>query len=79
MAVTITNRSELVAALAKLGVFEGAAEGVFDALFAGAPTSPEVAALTPIATVDAIDPATTQALVNECKAKINAIISALQA
>lgn len=34
-------------------------------------------ALTAIATADAIDPATTMALVNECKAKINAIISAL--
>lgn len=31
----------------------------------------------PIATADADDPATTQALVNECKAKINALIAEL--
>lgn len=37
-----------------------------------------VAALTTIATADAIDPATTMALVNICKAKINTIIAALQ-
>ncbi len=35
--------------------------------------------LTPIATADATDPATTMALANECKAKVNAIISALKA
>lgn len=39
----------------------------------------QVAALTAIATADASDPATTQALANECKAKINAIIAALKA
>ena len=38
-----------------------------------------VAALTTIATADAIDPATTMALVNICKAKINTIIAALKA
>lgn len=32
----------------------------------------------PIVTIDAIDPATTMALVNECKAKINEIITALE-
>ena len=36
-------------------------------------------ALTAISTADATDPATTMALVNECKAKINDLISALQA
>ncbi|CDP50699.1 hypothetical protein [Devosia sp. DBB001] len=39
----------------------------------------QVAALTAIATVDATDPATTMALANECKAKINAVIAALKA
>lgn len=39
----------------------------------------QIAALTAIATADATDPATTMALANECKAKINAIIAALQA
>lgn len=38
-----------------------------------------IAALTPIATADAIDPATTMALANINKAKINAIIAALKA
>lgn len=36
-------------------------------------------ALAAITTADATDPATTQALVNECKAVINSIISALNA
>ena len=39
----------------------------------------QVVALSAIATADATDPATTMALVNECKAKINAIIAALKA
>lgn len=38
-----------------------------------------IAALTPIATADAVDPATTMALANINKAKINAIIAALKA
>lgn len=37
-----------------------------------------VSGLTAIATADATDPATTQALANACKAKINEIITALQ-
>lgn len=39
----------------------------------------QVAALTAIATADATDPATTMALANINKAKINAIIAALKA
>lgn len=39
----------------------------------------QIAALTTIATADATDPATTMALANECKAKINATITALKA
>jgi hypothetical protein len=35
------------------------------------------AAVTPIATADASDPATTQALANACKAKINELLAAL--
>lgn len=38
----------------------------------------EVAGLTPLTTPDATDAATTQALANACKAKINEIIAALQ-
>ena len=79
MAVTITNRTQLLQALAALGVYEGATEGVFDALFDGAPVSSEIAALTAITTADATDEASAVVLVNECKAKINAIITALQA
>lgn len=41
--------------------------------------NPAVVALTPIATADATDPATTMALANINKAKINAVIAALQA
>lgn len=39
----------------------------------------QIAALTPVATADATDPATTMALANINKAKINAIIAALKA
>ena len=39
----------------------------------------QIAALTTIATADATDPATTMALTNINKAKINAIIAALKA
>lgn len=42
-------------------------------------TKPEVAALTPVATADATDPATVITLANANKAKINAIIAALKA
>ena len=42
------------------------------------PDPATVAALTPIATADATDPATTMALANINKAKINAIIAALK-
>lgn len=37
-----------------------------------------VAAIADIATIDAIDPATTMALVNELKAKINALLAAMR-
>ncbi|MNC52685.1 hypothetical protein D3C75_1020450 [compost metagenome] len=47
-------------------------------LAAQLPDPATVAALTPIATADAIDPATTMALANINKAKINAIIAALK-
>lgn len=39
----------------------------------------QIAALTAIATANATDETTAIALVNECKSKINAIISALKA
>lgn len=43
------------------------------------PIKSQVAALTAITTPDATDPATTMALANINKAKINAIIAALKA
>lgn len=54
---------------------------MFRSLFAGGGMSAkaEIAALTPVSTADASDPATTQALANANKAKINAIIAALKA
>lgn len=41
-------------------------------------TLPKAAAIAPIATADGSDPATTQALANANKAKINALIAALK-
>jgi hypothetical protein len=77
------TRTQLVSQLAALGYFEAAKTGTFDNMLvdpeAAIATKTEIAALTAIATADAVDPATTQALANECKAKINAIIAALKA
>lgn len=42
------------------------------------PAKQAIADLTLITTPDGSDPATTQALVNDCKAKINALITALK-
>lgn len=44
MAITITNRKELVEALSVLGVQVGAEQGVFDGLFAGGAGGPVTAA-----------------------------------
>lgn len=54
---------------------------LFDWLDAGSgiKEKPQIAALTAISTADATDPATTMALANINKAKINAIIAALKA
>lgn len=81
MAVTVTTREELLDVLARLGVTVSAEQGVFDALFTATPVEDktEIAALTTITTADATDEASAVVLVNECKAKINAIIAALKA
>lgn len=47
--------------------------------FVGKINNPTVVALTPIATADATDLATALTLANATKAKVNAIIAALQA
>lgn len=51
----------------------------FAASGGGIKNKTQVAALTAIATADATDPATTMALANINKAKINSIIAALKA
>lgn len=65
--------------LVELGMVPELAKEVAAQIGAGAGPSPDVQALTPISTADATDADTTMALANECKAKINAIIAALQA
>lgn len=65
--------------LIELAMVPELAKEVASQIDAAGATSSEVAALTPVATADATDPATTQALANANKAKINAIIAALQA
>lgn len=56
-------------------------KGLYDWLAGGGAVKEKTAvvALTAIATADATDPATTMALANINKAKINAIIAALKA
>lgn len=77
------TRDQLVAQLAALDVFEAASTGTFDNMLkdgaTAVSTKAQIVALTTIATADATDEATAIALVNECKAKINAIIAALKA
>jgi hypothetical protein len=71
----MTTPVEQYALVAQLGLMESIKAGAFiDAGQAAA-----IAALTTITTADATDPATTQALANINKAKINAIIAALKA
>lgn len=67
--------NEQYALVAQLGVLEGIKAGAFIDSGSSAAITP----LTPIATADATDEATAITLVNEVKAKVNAIIAALQA
>lgn len=50
----------------------------FTGVFNGSLENTAVNALTAVATADGSDPATTQALANALKVKVNAIIAALQ-
>jgi len=89
--MAITNRDELVAALATVNVMGLARLGELDALFesGAAPTTEEVsaalkaktqiAALTPVTVANATDEATAVALTNANKVAINALIAALKA
>lgn len=84
MAITITNRDELIRALSALGYQVAAEQGVFDGLFAGesgvpVEEKPEIVALTAVTTPDATDEATAITLANALKVKVNAIIAALKA
>jgi len=71
----MTTPVEQYELVAQLGLLEGIKAGAFvDSGQAAA-----ITALTTVTTADAVDPATTQSLVNELKAKVNAIITALKA
>lgn len=73
--MALTTPAEQYKLVAQLGVLEGIKAGAFiDAQQAAA-----ITALTTIATADATDEATAITLVNEVKAKVNAIIAALKA
>ncbi|MDR7032426.1 hypothetical protein [Mesorhizobium sp. BE184] len=65
--------------LIELSMVPPLAQEVATQISAGVASKAEIAALTAIATADATDPATTMALANINKAKINAIIAALKA
>lgn len=73
---TVTQKLELIS---QLGLIEGIKAGAFEVSATDVPTKAQVAALTTVTTANATDPATTMALVNELKAKVNAIITALKA
>jgi len=68
-----------VSRLVELSMVPPLAAEVADQIDGAVASKAQVSALTAIATADATDPATTMALANECKAKINAIIAALKA
>lgn len=71
----MTTPVEQYELVAQLGLLEGIKAGAFvDAGQAAA-----ITALTTVTTPDGSDPATTQALANALKAKINQIITALKA
>lgn len=73
MAANISDQLKLVS---QLGLLEGIKAGLIQPTAASAAA---VAALTTVTTADATDAATTQALVNQLKAKVNQIIAALKA
>lgn len=79
MALTITNRDELIRALSALGIQVAAEQGALDGLFEGVPASAEITALTAVTTANATDEATAITLANALKTKVNEIITALKA
>ncbi len=75
----MTTLTQKLVLISQLGLIEGIKAGAFEVSATDVPTKTQVAALTTVTTADATDPATTMALVNELKAKVNAIITALKA
>lgn len=65
--------------LVNSGMVPGVAKEVVAQINGSTEDKPEVAALTPVTTPDATDAASVITLANANKAKINAIIAALQA
>lgn len=65
--------------LVNSGMVPGVAKEVVAQINGSTEDKPEVAALTPVTTPDATDATTVITLANANKAKINAIIAALQA
>lgn len=82
MANELTERKDTLAAIGATGNTQNERE-FNKALIAGLKTvgknKPQVAALTPTAVANASDLATAQALANDLKVKVNAIIAALKA
>lgn len=81
MAITITNRDELIQALSVLGLQVSAEQGVFDGLFEGGDVAdkPQIASLATVGTADATDEASAITLVNALKSRLNQVITALKA
>ena len=74
----MATTAQKVTLVSQLGLLEGIKAGLLDGT-ASAASVAAVTALTPVATADGSDPATTQALANALKVKINQIIAALKA
>ena len=74
----MTTTAQKVTLVSQLGLLEGIKAGLLDGT-ASAASVAAVAALTTVTTADGSDAATTQALANALKVKINAIIAALKA
>lgn len=70
--------SQKYALVAQLGLLEGIKSGLLDGTSTAASIA-AVQALTTVTTADGSDPATTQALANALKVKVNEIIAALKA
>lgn len=75
----MTTTAQKLVLVSQLGLIEGIKAGAFDVAATDVPVKSEITALTTVTTADGTDPATTQALANALKVKINQIIAALKA